>query len=229
MNEIYDIWIPAVAAALIMASFSMPVSLLTMLAHNILGHEKHHAKLTRFSFLYFCGALLAMLLLIFFAITVVNIPFFANDHRFIWSLYALLIIDGLFVLMFYYRSDRGTRLWLPRKSAVNLTRSVERVNGGGSAFLSGGLAVFAELLLTVVPIFIASESLSKLGGDTQYYAGFGFAFLALLPVIALIFANATGKKISKFQRFREKNKMFFQITAGILMLALGLYLFMINK
>ena len=153
MNEIYDIWIPAVAAALIMASFFMAGSLLTILAHNILGHEKHHVKLTRFSFLYFCGALLAMLLLTFFAITVVNIPFFANDHRFIWSLYALLIIDGLFVLMFYYRSDRGTRLWLPRKSAVNLTRSVEQVNGGGSAFFLGGLGVFSGLLRTVRPNF----------------------------------------------------------------------------
>jgi cytochrome c biogenesis protein CcdA len=131
--------------------------------------------------------------------------------------------------MFYYRSDRGTRLWLPRKTAVNLTRSVEEIRGGGSAFLAGGLAVFAELLLTIVPIFIAAESLVKLGGNKQIYAGIGFVFLALLPVIVLIFANAAGKKISKFQRFREKNKAFFQIMSGVLMLALGLYLFVVNK
>jgi hypothetical protein len=229
MNEVYTIWIPAAAAALILASFSMPVSLLTLLTHNILGHENHRTKLTKFSFLYLLGAVVALALLVFFAIAVANISFFANDKRFAWSLYSLLIIDGLFVLMFYYRSDRGTRLWLPRKTAVNLTRSVDEVRGGGSAFLSGGLAVFAELLLTVAPIFVAAESLVKLGGNEQLYAGIGFVFLALLPVIVLIFANAAGKKISRFQRLREKNRAFFQITAGVLMLALGFYLFVVNK
>ncbi|MFZ2560418.1 MAG: hypothetical protein WAW91_02185 [Candidatus Nanoperiomorbaceae bacterium] len=229
MDQLYVIWIPAIIAAFAMASFSMPVSLLTLLTHNILGHERRHTKLNSYSALYLCGAMLALVLLTFMALAVVNIPAFQNDQRYHWSLYALLIIDGLFVLFFYYRNDRGTRLWLPRKTAVNLTKSVEEVRGGASAFLSGGLSVFAELLLTIVPIFIAADVLTRLGYPNSLYAGVGYVFLVLLPVIILILANAAGRKISRFQRFRERNKLFFQIVAGILMIVLGIYLFVVNR
>lgn len=229
MDQLYVIWIPAVVAALIMASFSMPVSLMTLLTHNILGHEQHKSKLTSYSLFYLCGAILALGLLIFLALALASLPIFQTDQRYRWSLYSLLIIDGLFVLLFYYRSDRGTRLWLPRKTAVNLTKSVEEVGSGGDVFLSGGLSIFAELLLTIVPIFVAAVALNKLGYPDSLYAGIGYIFVALLPVIILILANAAGQKISKFQRFREKNKVFFQIASGVLMIVLGIYLLIVNR
>jgi cytochrome c biogenesis protein CcdA len=228
MNQLYTVWVPAIVAALLMASFSMPVSLLTLLTHNILGHEQHRSKLTSYSLLYLCGAVLALGLLIFLALSLASLPVFQNDQRYHWSLYSLLIIDGLFVLLFYYRGDRGTRLWLPRKTAVNLTKSVEEVGNGADVFLSGGLSIFAELLLTIVPIFVAAVALNKLSYPDSLYAGIGFIFVALLPVIILILANAAGQKISKFQRFREKNKAFFQVVSGALMIILGVYLLIVK-
>ena len=229
MEQFYVICIPAAVSALSMSSCSMPALLLTLLTHNILGPDKRKSKLTSYSLLCLGGAILALGLLIVLALTLVGLPVLQNDQRYRLSLYSLLIIDGLFVLLFYYRGDRGTRLWLPRSAAVTLAKSVEEVGPGCDVFLSGGLSIFAEFILTIVPIFVAAVSLNKLGYTNSLYAGVGYIFVALLPVIILILANAAGQKISRFQHFREKNKVFFQVASGVLMIILGIYLLILNK
>lgn len=229
-NEIFAIWLPLLVAGLVQASFSLGVSMLTLLSGHLLSQEKSAKRLSSLSATYIFGSLTAVVGMLISAIYILSQLHFTSDTKF-WSILAGSSVGvGLAVLLFYYRWDSGrgssgTRLWLPRRAAEYLYQRTKATKRNFEAFILGIGSIVAELIFIVAPIFIAANLIAELTGIRQNTAIIVYVFIAILPLIILFFSNRRGVKISTFQKWREKNKKFLQILAGILLIVLGFYLF----
>ena len=229
-DQILGIWLPLVAAALVQASFSLGVSMLTLLSGHLLSQEKSADRLNRLSVAYIFGSFIAILSGLVGATYLLLHLSFAVDQKF-WSVLAGVAVGvGLAVLLFYYRWGKGeksggTRLWLPRRAAEYLYARTKATRHSFEAFILGVAAVVAELIFIIAPLAIAANLAVGLGGFAQVGAIFLYVVIAILPLIILFIANRRGAPLSAFQKWREQNKKFLQIIAGLLLIILGFYLF----
>ncbi|MCL2280474.1 hypothetical protein FWC31_01140 [Candidatus Saccharibacteria bacterium] len=218
-------WLPLVVAALVQASFALGVSMLTLLSGHLLSIEKSSARVHRLSASYIFGFFLAILSSVIGSMYILSHLDFASSDKF-WAVLAGMAVGiGATVVLFYYRWDkRGTELWLPRRAATYLHGRTKATRSGFEAFVLGVGAVVAELVFLAVPIIIAANLLLGLKGLTQILSVIIYTFITIIPLLALFFFNARGRRISLFVKWREKNKKFLQVAAGALLIILGFYL-----
>jgi len=226
ISEISQIWLPLIAAALVTASFSLGVSMLTLLSGHLISTEKSSARIHRLSASYIFGFFLAILSSVIGSLFILSNLHFAHSDKF-WSILSGVAVGvGLAVMLFYYRWNKnGTQLWLPRKTAEFLYARTKATRNDFEAFLLGVGAVVAELIFIAVPIVIAANLALGLNREEQIAAIAIYVLISLAPLIILFISNHRGKQISAFIKWREKNKKFLQIVAGVLLMILGFYLF----
>ena len=224
-NEIVQVWLPLVAAALAQASFSLGVSMLTLLSGHLLSAPESARRLHKLSMAYIFGSLLAVAAGLIMAIYwFASWPFAICREQ--WSLLAGASVGvGLAVLLFYYRWSRsGTKLWLPRRAAEYLYQRTRLTRRTFEALILGVGAIVAELIFIAAPRLIAGNLIARLGGWRQGLAISLFLIIAILPLLVLFISNLGRRKVSAFQKWREHNKRFLQVAAGVLLIILGVYL-----
>ena len=224
-EQILETWLPLLVAALVQASFSLGVSMLTLLSGHLLSQEKSADRLERLSAAYVFGAFATILIglaALTYLFSRTNLTHFAT----FWSVVIGVAFGiGLAVLLFYYRRGKnGTRLWLPRAAAEFLYARTRATRHSFEAFILGFASVITELIFIISPLIIAASVIPRLGSFGQVGAIFLYSIVAILPLIILWFANLRKSKISAFQKWRENNKKFLQIAAGVLLILLGFYL-----
>ncbi len=231
ITSLTDTWLPLLVAALVQASLALGVSLLTLLSGQALASRTvRKSNLNRLSGFYILGYFLFTLT----AVINLSYVFLRFDWRFldeIWAWLAIFaILVGYVILLFYYRkTGKGTTLWLPRSAAKYLFNQTRRVKNPFEAFLLGVASVLAELLFVVIPITVAALTVSVMIDDLQFVGILVYSVVATIPLAILWWIQASGGKLSIFQRWREKNKPFLQIISGLLMITLGLYLLILKS
>lgn len=225
--NILNIWLPLVIVALVQASFALGVSMLTLLSGHLLSSKKFKKSLNKLSFFYIFGSFVATTAGILAAIYFLSFFSFAREP-FFWSILSGSATGiGLMVLLFYYRLGKkdGTRLWLPRRAAEYLYRRVRITNYSFEAFILGISAIVLELVFIAVPMLIAANLIVSLSGIEQLIAIKIYILISMSSLLILFFRNLRQRKISELQKWREKNKKFLQVFAGISLIILGVYLF----
>lgn len=222
---IMEIWVPLVVAALIQASFSLGISIFTLLSGHTIAKADRRKKLGTISSSFILGFVLVIIAILTSLIWLIQHLGWI-DEQVIWSVLSIVsIIMGFVVLLFYYRKDRkGTRLWLPRAQAEFIYNRTKSAKSAGEGFLLGGMAVLLEIVFIIFPMTIAAYIASSMTGPAYYLALIVYTVIAVAPQIALAIAYARGYKVGAIQRWREQNKRFLQITAGVLMITLSIYL-----
>ncbi|MCL2173872.1 hypothetical protein FWH58_01040 [Candidatus Saccharibacteria bacterium] len=224
-NEIMQIWLPLVVAGLAQASFSLGVSMLTLLSGHLLAAPESTRRLHRLSLAYIVGSLLTITTLLLALMYLLDWFSMTSGEQFWAILTGASVGVGLCVILFYYRRDKkGTRLWLPRPMAEYLYMRIKNTRRAFEAFVLGIGAIVAELIFIAAPLIIAANLLLELTGWAQIIAVKLYLLIAISPLIILFISNFRGRKISKFQSWRERQKRFLQIAAGALLIILGFYL-----
>lgn len=213
-------------AGLLHASFQLGVALLTLLSGHSFGAHRSYKKLMRLNVAYLFGASVVTILL-FSALAYMALLSIGSTGQFIWLLLALLnMFIGLSVILFYYRREKGTGLWIPKSMAEYLSKRVKKTDKGGEAFTLGAGSVLAEVPFLIGPLSLAV--LYTLGLETaqmQFLSVATYSFIALSPLILIVALVGAGHKISDIQKWREKNKLFLQYCAGCGLVILGLFVF----
>lgn len=218
-------WLPFVVAALIQASFGLGVSMLTLLSGHTLYKKSSHARLLGLSSQYVLGAFLATFAILGGLIYLFSIEN-AVDMRLVWSVIAGVAAGvGVAVALFYYRRGDGTMLWMPRNMAEMLYMRTKKTKNSFEAFLLGIGSIIAELIFIIAPMLVAGILLAGEPSWAQFGGMILYAFIATLPIIVLAVLIAGGHKVSRLQAWREKNKIFLQVSAGGGLVVLALYLF----
>lgn len=213
-------------AALLHASFQLSVSLLTMLSSHALGAKQPLKTLVSLTCAYILGVVVATTLLFSTLGYFATLFFSANQPTIVWTILASFTVAvGGTVMLFYFRKQNGTQLWLPRGFAEYLAKRAKSATQPEEAFALGATSVLSELMFILAPLGIAAFALARLTAWEQVGGLLAYVALTSLPLIIITCMLSTGKKISSIQRWREQNKHFLQYAAGSGLVVLGLYVF----
>jgi len=219
-------YILAVLAALFAhASFQLGVSMLTLLSSHAIGAGKRHDQVFRLDIGYTLGAIVMTAGLL--ALLNDKLQLLVGDiTRLHWAITAgLLGGAGIAVLLFYYRRNKGTLLWLPRGFVEYASARAKKTRNGFEAFAIGATMVIAELPFIIAPLVVTALLIRTAPADHQLWILIGYSVAACLPLLVMTGLISSGHKISSIQRWRETNKTFLQWSSGLVLVMLGVYIY----
>lgn len=213
-------------AALIHASFQLSVSMLTLLSGHAIGSKAAHTKLLRLTNGFFFGVAVMTMLLLSFIALIFQHSFGTTVPLVAWAVGCGLLLGlGVAVWAFYYRREEGTSLWLPRSLARYLSERTKATKQTAEAFGLGLSSVVAELIFIAAPMVITALVLIRLEPVWQLAGIFAYTVVSLLSLAIVNGLIGSGHKLSRIQKWREKNKRFLQFAAGSGLLILGFYVY----
>lgn len=223
-STFWQVAVIVAAAGALHASFQLGVSVLTSLSAHSFGNKKSTNHLLGLGGSYilgtFCGVLVLGLSLTY-ALRLIPEP-----ASMLWAVICGIGAGvGVAVLLFYYRTGRGTMLWLPRPAAEYLLDRIKVTKQSIEAFALGLITVVAELPFIAVPLLIVAMLFRGQTSDHGLIGLVSYGIIATLPLVILVCLIGSGKKLSVIQKWRENNKGFLQFAAGVGLIVVCLYLF----
>ncbi len=213
-------------AALIHASFQLSISTLTLMSGHTLGFGRSHARLVSLLGGFGFGAAAMTTLLICTLGFALQQIVGTTVPPVVWAATCGMLFGvGLAVWLFYYRKDRGTLLWIPRRTADFLAERSKRTRNTAEAFALGLASVLGELLFIIAPLSVAVLTILPLDPMLQLICILLYIALSVssLGIVALLVSG--GHRLSGIQKWRETNKQFLQFSAGSALFVLGFYLY----
>jgi hypothetical protein len=217
-------------SAAVHASFQLSISTLTIMSGHTLGRQQSHLRLVRLMSGFLLGAATMTALLL--ATVVYGAQMLAANTLMlpvVWAAVCGMLFGlGVAVWLFYYRRDKGTVLWLPRKTAEYLATRSKKTKNSAEAFGLGMMSVFGEILFIGAILLVAALIIATLPPAMQLLSGSLYVGVSLLPLLLVAALVGSGHKLSGIQRWREANKHFLQFVAGSSLLVLGFYLYVVE-
>lgn len=206
------------------AAFQLGISVMTLLSSHTIGAARSHRVLLRLDGGYVVGVLATTFATA--ATTYLLLRQLPNELTpTIWAALSIAaFLVGLVIIRFYYRHSKGTALWIPRAFAEYLTRRTKRTKSSVEAFLLGVLTVVAELPFNAIVFVMFAFLLAAAGVTSPVLWIVLYSLLVTLPLLVLATLIAGGHKLSSIQKWREANKTFLQLSSGVTLILVGLYL-----
>jgi len=214
-------------AALIHASFQLSVSVLTLLSGHAIGKKRSQAKVLRLTASYIAGVgVMTLLLLSFISLVLLHIFGQVEVPLVVWAMACGLVLGiGVAVWLFYFRKEKGTKLWIPRAFAEHLTDRSKATKHSAEAFSLGLTTVIGELVFILPSLLITALVLLQLESEWQLIGIALYVAVSLLGLGIVWSLIGSGHSLSKIQKWREDNKRFLQFAAGSALIALGFFVY----
>jgi hypothetical protein len=214
-------------AALIHASFQLCLSVLTLLSGHAIGTKRSQAKVLRLSWGFIAGVgVMTLLILAFISLLLLHKYGQVDAPLAVWAVACGFVFGiGVAVWLFYFRKEKGTKLWIPRPFAEHLTDRSKATKHSAEAFSLGMTSVIGELIFIIPSMLISALVLLQLPSTWQLA---GIAMYVLISLSGLIVVSSligSGHSISKIQKWREDNKGFLQFAAGSALVVLGFFVY----
>ena len=214
-------------AAFIHASFQLSVSVLTLLSGHAIGAKRSQAKVLRLSWGFIAGVgIMTLLVLSFISLLLLHSFGQAGIPLVVWAIACGLVFGiGVAVWLFYFRKEKGTKLWIPRPLAEHLTGRSKATKHSVEAFSLGLTSVISELIFIAPSMIISALVLLELPSAWQLVGIVVYVIISLSGLLTVSSLIGSGHSISKIQKWREDNKRFLQFAAGSALLALGFFVY----
>jgi len=214
-------------AALIHASFQLSISVLTLLSGHAIGAKRSQAKVLRLSWGFIAGVgVMTLLLLSFISLLLLHMFGPIEVPLVVWAMACGLVFGiGIAVWLFYYRKEKGTKLWIPRLFADHLTSRSKATKHSAEAFSLGLTSVIGELIFVIPSMLVSALVLLQLPSEWQLIGIALYVLISLLGLLIVVSLIGSGHSLSKIQKWREDNKGFLQFAAGSALVALGFFVY----
>lgn len=214
-------------AATIHASFQLSISTLTLMSGHSLGTQQSHQKLVSLVISFVLGVIFMTFLLLTSGIYMANTMIHYGILQIVlWATAcSALIIIGVAVWLFYFRSGKGTILWIPRFMAEYLTRRCSKTKSNGEAFSLGISSVVGEIIFLLAPIVVSILFIINMPIALQISGVALYILISVLPLVVVCILVNKQNKLSRIQKWREENKRFIQLMTGSIMLAVGFFVY----
>lgn len=213
-------------AALIHASFQLSISTLTLMSGHTLGFGRSHTRLMSLLGGFNLGAITMTMLLICTLGFTLQQTIGVDVPPVVWAATCGILFGvGIGVWLFYYRKDRGTALWVPRRAAEFLAQRSKRTKNTAEAFALGLASVMGELLFIIAPLGVAVLAILPLDPAIQLFCILLYAAISIAPLALITILVSGGHRLSDIQKWRETNKYFLQFSAGSALFILSCYLY----
>lgn len=225
MNNDLPYLLVILAALFAHASFQLGVSMLTLLSSHAIGKGKRHDQVFRLDIGYTLGAI-TMTTGLLAIINIAMRTLLGSTTKLQWAVTAgLLGGAGIAVMLFYYRRNKGTILWLPRGFIEFAASRTKKIRNSFEAFAMGATMVIAELPFIFALLVLVSLLFRTSQGMMDLWTILGYSIAACLPLLVMTGLISSGHKISSIQRWRETNKTFLQWTSGLVLVLLCVYIY----
>ena len=150
-----------------------------------------------------------------------------------WAFAAIMLLLAISMLVWYFRPGRGTKLFIPRRTAKTLESYARSADTRGDAFVLGALTSVLEIPFTLPLYLISAIALVYLTASFTPDLIFGlFIFIApILPLIAIRLRYRLGANLATVlrARFRDKNLVRILLTLAYTTLAVIIVLLIFAK
>lgn len=217
--------------ALLHACFQFVISVMTIL--SVGGHAKRLSN-TRIasllmSYIVGVGVVTYMLISLFYLLTYKLFDGAIPDM--LWEILSLMLITaGIGILLFYFRREQGTMLWIPRSYAQHINTYGRVCKNPFNTFLLGAFAALSELIFTFPLLITAGAITVALQSSQTPFLFLTYASITVVPLVVMLVYLGGGGNPGRVQKKRMKNKQALQVTLGVgfIMLAIALYSLSIN-
>lgn len=140
------------------------------------------------------------------------VTFIIDSDIFIWVMAGISLALSLISFIFYFRSGRGTELFISRRMAKGIKHKITITKTRSDAFVLGLVSIVPELIFTLPLILLSAIEIMRLNINCPERACLIilFAVAAIFPLLLIHGFSANGHTLAEFTRFRFKNKPFFR-------------------
>lgn len=202
-----------ILAMLIMGSLQLVPGVFALFYHYSLGkYSKKQASILSLYFILGAEVVAACLFLSCFYLAYVFFFGFARPETsfFAYFIAGILIALGIMSLCFYFRRGSGTRLFIPRKTAVALDYSARTAKTRSDAFMLGALSGTYELVFTLPLYILTAVEIMEMNVD-YFPSNLLTIVYILVPTIPLFFIRwrfQTGHNLADIMKSRTRDKTF---------------------
>jgi hypothetical protein len=144
----------------------------------------------------------------------------------VWAVACGLVFGiGVAVWLFYFRKEKGTKLWIPRSMAEYLTNRSKAAKHSVEAFSLGLTSVVSELIFIIPSMIVSALVLLELPNAWQLVGIVVYVLISLSGLLVVSSLIGSGHSISKIQKWREENKRFLQFASGSALIALSFFVY----
>ncbi len=202
-----------ILAMLIMAFLQLIPGVFALFSHYALG-KFSKAKAYDLMLFFIIGVEtinVCLFLSIYYLTYVFNFGDFDVFHScFTWIIVGVMTGLSFASLFFYFRNDKGTKLFISRKYASALNYSSKNIKSRSDAFSLGAVSGTYELLFTIPLYIIVSLIITRF---IPSYAGITAFIFIIMPLISLFCIYAcyrTRHNLADIIKSRRENKNFIR-------------------
>lgn len=138
----------------------------------------------------------------------------------------LIVFAGLIEIKDYFWYGRWFSLMIPSKFAKKLHDYTSNVTYLGVFFL-GAFVAAVELPCTGAPYLAIITLLSQYFDFTAFLLLVFYNIIFVAPLVIILFMVAFGKKLHEIKRWKQENRPYMRLLAGLLLIGMGWLLILI--
>ena len=212
---------------LIMASLQLQPGVFSLLYHYCLG-KYSRSRASDLTLFFILGAEISSACIFLCCYYFANILFlyqFRPEKSFLaWIAAGILLALAITSFFYYYRSGRGTKLFISRKSAKSLDSRAHKVKTRSDAFSLGISSSIHELIFTLPLYIITSVEIIEM--EVEFSPSHLFTILYILtPTIPLFITRwsfQAGHNLANIQKLRVSSKHFTRIILSVSYVAIAI-------
>ena len=219
--------------SLIVAFSGLTSGVFLILFHSLLGRMSRR-RASDFALFYIFGVEITLTLILFLLYLIFNVSLsfstIYNSDIFNWILAGLFVLLGILYPAFYFRSGRGTKLFISRSTAEHFRRKADSVKSRSDAFMLGLCSLIPDLLFTAPALVVIALTITHLGFTPPARAGLLllFVLISICPLLLLHLCFTSGRNLADLLRFRFKNKNFFRLLVTLFYFLIALLIILRN-
>lgn len=138
----------------------------------------------------------------------------------------LVVIGGLIEIKDYFWYGKGFSLMIPHKYVAKIQEKMQNVSVGTVIFL-GAFVASVELPCTGGPYLAITLLLSQNFTLSAFILLVIYNIIFVMPLVIILIMVMFGSKVQNIQKWKQGNKAYMRLAAGIILIALGWLLMLI--
>lgn len=202
------------------------IGVLILLISTVIATNQSKKKMLTLGFAYISAVYITYLiagigLLFFFS----SIPIWVAEYLSI-IVGMIIVVAGIIEIKDYFWYGEGVTLAIPPEMAKRIHKYAKNLSVPGMAFL-GAFVSAVELPCTGAPYLAIITILRNQFDTTAFLLLLLYNFVFVLPLIIILLLAFFGMRITDLKMWKDRNRGYMRLFAGILLITLGWVLILI--
>lgn len=227
--DILTVFMVIILASVVHASFHLSTSTMLSLGNSLLSKKKNNYTITKLSLAMVFGCISASIILFSSFAHFSELFYDITFSKITWAIIVgLLISTGISIWLFYYKKNKDSNsLWIPASMSKYIATRTKKAVHSAESFYLGFVSIFTEILFFFAPLSVATLLASILPLAYQFVAIVLYVSIVNFPIFVIACLISGGHNIIDIQKWRDRNKGFFQFFAGLGLILMSVWVILV--